>query len=180
MGYVSHTVASKKPCCSGCSGGAPKCGGAKAGMGATVMPVPAPVAPVGDPNTLLRSQVNRFLSPLTPAALQLGTTPVAPTGPLDLQTATYAAVIYQRRATDAYAADPTQGAMVDRANSALADPLGFVSANIDEVTQTVMTYGDLNGVPPASISGTILGIPTTYVLAAGALALLAFFTMGRR
>ena len=140
---------------------------------------PLPVGPYttspADPANVLRAQVNRFLGPSVPATLQLSPTQVPSTGAVDLPLATFAAVIYQRRATDAFAADPTQVAMVTRGNLALADPLNFVVGNMAEVTQTVQAYGDANGLPAAG--SLVMGIPISTLAIAGCALLALHYLM---
>ncbi len=132
--------------------------------------LPAPTSPWG----VLAAQVNRF-GVDAPAGYQFVTQayPLA-TGNPDLGLATTAATIYQRRAADAYSQFHDAGSLVaiTRANQALADPLGFVTANLSEVTTTIRAFADALGIAPAPSdaagSATIGGLePTTLYWIAG-------------
>lgn len=138
----------------------------------------------------LALQVNRF-GPGAPAAYQFHTTAFATGNPLDLDLASTAMLIYQRRAIDAYAkfADPASSALIANANAGMADPVAWVSAHLADVTGVVKSYGDsvgLPGVSGGSITDTLtasgpLGLPVGAWIAGG-VAALAYLTTrkGRR
>lgn len=126
------------------------------------------------PYAQLAAQVNRF-GPGAPAGLQFTQTPFSTSTPtLDPGLALTAVVIYQRRATDAYSQfhDVGSAAAIAAANLGLVDPTAFVSARLPEVINTVASYADSVGLPPADGSVSIPGLGqvsvTTLLLLAGA------------
>ncbi len=130
----------------------------------------APATPVG-PWGALAAQVNRFGAG-APAGYVFASQvyPVA-SGIPDPGLAVTAATIFQRRAADAYNqfADAGSAAAIARANQGLADPLGFVTANLAEVTSVIGAFADSLGIPPAAgaagaTPGTIAGVDTTTLL----------------
>lgn len=124
-------------CCSACA--------RRTGLGVA----PTPEITSADKINLLRQQVNRFRGPSAPPIYRLAPTLVAPIGDLDLEVAMNAAVLYQRRAAEAYESDTDALPMLMRGNEAISDAVTFVRRNLDEVLSVVKTYGDLNKLPPA-------------------------------
>jgi hypothetical protein len=164
MGYLATPSASKKSCCSGCAAGASKCGG---GLGDD-----AGVAT--DPKILaLRAQVNRFRGADAPAAFRYGEK-IPASGPLDIELATAAVVLNERRAFDSKDSN-----LIDQAAKGGANPLGFVAANIDAITKTISIYGDLNGVPKAP-GGGIFGSTTLLIVGAFAIGVFLLKSMPRK
>jgi len=137
----------------------------------------------------LALQVNRF-GPDAPAAYQFHTTAFATGNPLDLDLASTAMLIYQRRAIDSYAkfADAASQKLIDNANAGMSDPVGWVTANLADVTATVKGYGDSVGLPAAAgaslvdqiTGGGPLGIPVWGWAIGGAAALWLLTRKGRR
>lgn len=139
----------------------------------------------------LALQVNRFTGD-APAAYLFHAAPFATGNPLDLDLASTAMLIYQRRAMDSYAkfADAASAKLIANANAGMADPVGWVGANLADVITVVKGYGDSVGLPAAdgasmldklSTSGPF-GIPVWGWAAAGAAGLYYALTRkkGRR
>ena len=139
----------------------------------------------------LALQVNRFTAG-APAAYLFHAAPFATGNPLDLDLASTAMLIYQRRAVDAYAkfADAASAKLIANANAGMADPVGWVGAHLAEVMSVIKGYGDSVGLPPAAGDGVLsqlstsgpLGIPYWGYAAAGAVGLVWALTRkkGRR
>lgn len=113
------------------------------GLGASDVMTPV------DPVAVLISQVNRFTGPKAPAEYR-----VAP-GPFQLasgnlgKVAPVAVVLYQRAATDSYNQYGDRGSalQIEKANKGFADPAGFVSTNMSEVTGLIANLADSIGLP---------------------------------
>lgn len=125
-----------------------------------------------DPVVTLIAQVNRF-GPAAPAAYQI-TPKVLPlaSGIITMDLALPAVIIFQRRAASAYQQfnDSGSAATLARANQGFADPIGFVTANLAEVTTAVAGYGDAVGLPAAVGGGGVPGTgldSTTILIVAG-------------
>lgn len=179
MAYT-HARKTRSACCSGCARGASKCGGGL-GDAAVVTAGAATPATAIDPATVLRAQVNRFWGAAVPDAYRFGpdADKLPTSGPIDVNVATRAVLIVQKRAAEAYATDPTGATdLLNKANQGFADPVGWVNKNLDMVTQTVTIYGDIHGVPAATLPGQTLGIPTPWLV--GLLAIGAAFLMWRK
>jgi len=111
-----------------------------------------------EPVAALVAQVNRF-GPAAPMGLQFASTPFqVASGNLDPAVAIAAVTIFQRRAAAAYEQFHDAGSLsaITRANNGFTDPVGFVTANLGEVTAAIAGYGDSLGLPPAS-TGSIIG-----------------------
>ena len=128
--------------------------------------VAAPVGPWG----ALAAQVNRF-GPGAPSAYRFALQPYSlATGNPDLGLAVTAATVFQRRAADAYNqfSDAGSAAAIARANQGLSDPLGFVTANLSEVTSVIGVFADSLGLAPAAgdsaLPSTVAGVDTTTLL----------------
>lgn len=151
-------------------------------MGDTAVVSVTPTAPKPDvdPAVVLRAQVNRFWGASSPLDLSQGYSAKVPdAGPIDDDVAMRALLIVQKRAAEAYEADPGAGLdLLNKANTGFADPVGFVNKNLDMVTQTVTIYGDIHGLPKATLPGQILGVSAPLLIgivgaiAVGALLLL--------
>jgi hypothetical protein len=121
-------------CCAPCA--------KRSSLGAGFHPEPTQA----DKINALRAQVNRYLGPGVPAGFGFGPKKLPVEGILDMDLAIVAALIYQRRAAEAYGDDP---GMVRRGNEAIGNAIQFVGTNIDEVLATVKGYGDTHGLPAA-------------------------------
>jgi len=131
----------------------------------------------------LVAQVNRF-GPGAPSAYQFVSTPftapVAVLGitllPIGMGLAITALTIYQRRASDAYNQFHDAGSeqAIADANAGFADPVGFVTSHLGQVTQTLQAFADSLGIPAAPTGATAspeAGLSTgTLMLAGGILA----------
>lgn len=144
-----------------------------------------PFAPpsVSDIYRALAAQVNRF-GPGAPAGYQFAQK-VFPlvVSRLDADLALTAILIYQRRATDAFNQFGDEGSAqaIAKANTGFADPVGFVSGNLAEVTQAVANFADSLGLPaPVTLTtGPVAATglnSTTLLLGAGILAALWMVT----
>jgi hypothetical protein len=144
-------------------------------MGDSVAPG-TPTQP--DQSALLRAQVNRFWGAGVPETYRFGSDSdkLPATGPIDLDLATRAVLIVQRRAAEAYAADPAGAAdLLNKANQGFADPVGWLNKNLDMALRTMTIYGDVHGVPKATVPGEVLGVSTPillWIVALGAFLLL--------
>jgi hypothetical protein len=129
----------------------------------------------------LVAQVNRF-GQTAPSGYQFVTDPfTAPPAmfgisllPMNIGLATTALTIYQRRATDAYNQFHDVGSQqaITAANAGFADPVGFVTGRLTDVTRTLQALADSLGIPPAA-GGVVTdtGLSSgTILLAAGILA----------
>jgi hypothetical protein len=130
----------------------------------------------------LVAQVNRFgagapsgykfvTDPFTAPVAVLGVTLL----PIGIGLATTAVTIYQRRATDAYNQFHDAGSeqAIADANAGFADPVGFVTTHLGQITQTLQTFADSLGIPPAASSSVApddSSSGNTLMLAAGILA----------
>lgn len=104
-----------------------------------------------DPVAALIGQVNRFTGPGVTAAYRVAETPfTVATGNLAL-IAPVAVVLYQRAATDSYNQSGDRGSaqQIDKANAGFADPTGFVSTNMAEVTNMIASLADSLGLADA-------------------------------
>lgn len=138
-----------------------------------------------DPTAILIAEVNRF-GPSAPPALQYVKVlfPLA-TGNVPPAVAVAAAWIYHRRAQDAVLqfADKGSADLVRRASAAIADPQGFVTKNIAEVTQTIKGYADANGLGSSrlSIAGKVADLAKSpLVLVAVGAGLLLFVVTNKK
>jgi hypothetical protein len=113
-----------------------------------------------DPVSALTAQVNRF-GPSAPSNLRFAQQQYPITPVLDPAVAMAAVLIYQRRATDAYNQMGDRGSAdaIAKANQGLADPVGWVTANLADVTQVIAAYGDINKLPPATLPDAGTGMP---------------------
>lgn len=138
---------------------------------------------VSDAVATLGRQVNRF-GAKAPAGYQFATTPFPlDTGILAPDLALTAVLIYQRRATDAFAKFHDMGseAAIAKANGGIADPVAFVTANLPEVTSVIASFGDSIGLPAATGGAVMLGLDATaLLLIAGGAFGLWYMTRGRR
>jgi hypothetical protein len=126
----------------------------------TVGPGGAKLPPELEPSTILRAQVNRFMGPGVPKQWRFREQRLPEVGPVDMGLAIHAVAIVQKRAAEAYEKDPAGAKdLLNRANTGFADPVGFVNKNFDMVLQTVTIYGDIHGLPKATIGGGGKGIP---------------------
>lgn len=131
------------------------------------------VAPSGV--ATLIAQINRFGAD-APAALQFVQQPFpVATGILAPDVALVALTIYQRRAADGFARfhDAGSQSAIAAANQGFANPVGFVTAHIADITQTLAAYADSVGLPgPAvAVAETGTGIDTSALALAAALGL---------
>lgn len=153
------------------------------GDSGAVTVAPGGVAPPTiDPMTVLRAQVNRFWSASTPTAYRFGpdSDRLPTTGPLDVALAIRAVLIVQKRAAEAYGMDPEGAAdLLAKANQGFADPVGWVTKNFDMVLQTVTIYGDIHGVPKATLPGQTFGVSTPFIVGLGIVALGAIYLLRR-
>lgn len=134
----------------------------------------------------LVDQVNRFGSG-APSAYQFVTTPfTAPPAvfgislmPMSIGLATVALTIYQRRATDAYNQFHDAGSQqaITAANAGMADPVGFVTSHLADVTQTLQAFADSLGIPPAGSGATTDTGPSGGPLLIGAVILAVWWLM---
>lgn len=134
-----------------------------------------------DQSALVRAQVNRFWGEAVPLAYRFGpdSDKLPTSGPIDLALATRAVLIVQKRAVEAYAADPSGAAdLLAKANQGFADPVGWLNKNLDMALQTMTIYGDVHGVPKATVPGAVLGMSTPILL--GIVALGAFLLLRKR
>jgi hypothetical protein len=122
-------------------------------------------APAMTPVDALVNQINRF-GPAAPPAWRIVdrtfSVPVA-SGKIDMATALWAVIIYQRRAAEAYKQikDAGSEAAVNRANAGFADPVAFVTSNLAEVTTTIGSFADSLGLPgPVYGGGGGGGLPS--------------------
>lgn len=132
-----------------------------------------PLTPVDQ----LALQVNRFTG-TAPAAYNFHAAAFATGNPLDLDLASTAMLIYQRRAMDSYAKfqDAASSALIQNANTGMADPVGWVGAHLLDVTTVVKGYADSVGLPAAQGATVVeklstagpFGIPLWGYAAAGA------------
>lgn len=130
-------------------------------LGDTAAPNPAP-----DPVTALIAQVNRFTGAGAPTAYRVADAPFGvATGNLAI-VAPVAVVIYQRAATDSYNQFGDRGSaqQIDKANTGLADPVGFVSTNMAEVTSVIAALADSLGL--SSTPGAA-GVSRTFLIIGG-------------
>lgn len=107
-------------------------------MGDTTLPV----AP--DPVSVLVGQVNRFTGPAAPASYRIADVPFpVASGNLAL-VAPSAVVLYQRAAADSFNqfGDAGSAAQIAKANQGFADPVGFVTKNMQEVTSLISALAD--------------------------------------
>jgi hypothetical protein len=135
----------------------------------------------------LAAQVNRF-GPSAPSGYQFVTEPIpAPLTalgvtllPISVGLATIALTIYQRRATDSYNQfhDTGSSQAIAAANAGFADPVGFVTSNLNTVTQTLQAFADSLGIPAAAAATSPADDSSgTLLLVAGA-ALVAWLLLG--
>lgn len=139
------------------------------------------VSPAPDTVSALVAQVNRF-DAKAPSGYQFVTEPfTAPPSffgvallPISVALATMALVIYQRRATDAYNQFHDAGSQqaIAAANAGFADPPGFVTDHLTDVTQTLQAFADSLGIapPPGDTPTNGGGSSGTLLLVAGVLA----------
>jgi hypothetical protein len=130
----------------------------------------------------LTAQVNRFTGAGAPATYRMlpDPLPLAAGKPLDMSVAIVAVGIYQRRAQDAFMKNGGQAErdMIDRANAAFGDPVGFVNANMAEVTDSIEHFADSLSLPKAQgVGGGGFHLSIPLVVGLGLLAALLF---GRR
>ncbi len=127
------------------------------------------------PVALLATQVNRF-GANAPAPYQYAATafPLS-SGSLDPALAMAALLIYQRRATDAYAQfhDAGTATEIDLASKGFADPVAFVAPQMAHVTEVIGAFADSLGLPssPGSAAGGGTDGMNMLLLAGGVLAL---------
>jgi hypothetical protein len=78
-----------------------------------------------------------------------------------------AVVIYQRAATDSYNQYGDRGSaqQIEKANEGFANPVGFVSTNMAEVTGMVAALADSLGLPSSGGSGS--GMSRTLLIVGG-------------
>ena len=130
----------------------------------------APAAPQ-DPIITLIGQVNRFTGSAPPLSYKVADAPFGlATGNLPI-VAPVAVVLYQRAATDSYNQYGDRGSeqQIDKANAGFADPVGFVSTSMAEVTGLIAALADSLGLPAAGgadVSRTTLLIIGGIALAA--------------
>jgi len=143
---------------------------------------------LSSPVDKLALQVNRF-GPSAPSAYRFHATDFATGKPLDIDLASTAMLIYQRRAIDSFAQfqDSASKALIDKANAGMADPVTWVQANLGDVTGVIKGYGDSVGLPAAPSTGILdkvsdaaSSVPVWGWVAAGAGALLLLRRKGRR
>jgi hypothetical protein len=128
-----------------------------------------------DPVLTLIGQVNRFTGSSAPAAYRMAETPFGlATGNL-VTVAPVAVVIYQRAATDSYNQYGDRGSaqQIEKANTAFADPTGFVSTNMAEVTNMIASLADSLGLPAANGESNVPDM-TRAALIVGGIALVAW------
>jgi hypothetical protein len=131
----------------------------------------------------LAGHVNRF-GPSAPAAYRFVDHALTLAGgKITPELALAALAIYQRRATEAYNQfhDAGSEVAITRANTGFADPVGFVTANLPEVTAAVAGFADSLGLsaagstgPDGAGSGGVIGgidSQTLLMVAGGALVL---------
>lgn len=150
-------------------------------MGDTAVAVGPSTPTQPDKSALLRAQVNRFWGAAVPAPYRFGpdNDKLPATGPIDLALATRAVLVVQKRAAEAYAADPSGAAdLLNKANQGFVDPVGWLNKNLDMALQTMTIYGDVHGVPKATVPGEVLGMSTPILL--GIVALGAFLLLRKR
>lgn len=125
--------------------------------------------PVASPVVVLQQQLNRFAGAGVPADIAFLKAPLPVTGVLDPETAITAVLVVQKRAADAFRTyrDVTSTDILARANEGFADPPAWVGQNLADVTLVVSNYANARGLPGASGSTKILGLPRAVVIAAG-------------
>lgn len=145
-------------------------------------------APAGDP-AVLAAQVNRF-GTSAPSGYQFVTEPFTappaffgvPLIPISIGLATMALTIYQRRATDAYNQFHDAGSQqaITAANAGFADPVGFITGHLAEVTQTLQAFADSLGIPPAPGDAPTDTGPSGGPLLIGAVIIAVWWLMERK
>lgn len=131
----------------------------------------------------LAAQVNRF-GPTAPEPHRIAPISFATSGQtaVTMELAVPAIVIAHRRANEAYIRFGDQGSLqaIDAISAGYANPVGYVTSHLVELTSTLRAYGDSLGLPVAAVEGEMFGIPTTYVLIGVAFALMLMFKKGGR
>lgn len=106
-------------------------------------------APAGDPVSVLIGQINRFTGSGAPASYRVADAPYpVASGNLSL-IAPVAVVLYQRAATDSFNqfGDSGSAAQIAKANQGFADPPGFVTKNMAEVTTLITALANSLSLP---------------------------------
>jgi hypothetical protein len=131
----------------------------------------------------LAAQVNRF-GPTAPEPHRIAPIRFATSGQtaVTMELAVPAIVIAHRRANEAYVRFGDQGSLqaIGTITAGYANPVGYVTSHLGELTSTLRAYGDSLGLPAAVAESEVLGIPTTYVLIGVALVLMLLFNKGGR
>lgn len=109
-----------------------------------------------DPVATLIGQVNRFAGAATPVTYRVAETPYGVASGNLITVAPVAVVLYQRAATDSYNQYGDRGSaqQIEKANAGFADPTGFVSTNMAEVTGVIASFADSLGLPGPSGGGS--------------------------
>ena len=97
----------------------------------------------GDRTVALIAQVNRFAKATGRPIYVL--TP----GPVPREIALMAMMLLQARLISAVAIDPSVAAELRTVTSKLADPVPYVTQNIEAITRVLALYGDMQGLPAA-------------------------------
>lgn len=120
-------------------------GGRGRGRGSAMGDDAVPLTPIG----ALAAQVNRFGATAPPAYRFASRTFSTSATTLEPDLAIVAVTIYQRRATDAFAQfhDAGSEAEIASANAAFANPVGFVSTHMAQVTQAIGNFADSLNLP---------------------------------
>lgn len=135
-------------------------------------PIPGPLGDVVNPSTsqvkMLQTQLNRFAASPIPS-LKI-TLPLAVNGVFDLPTASAAAVVLLKRATDANAGAPdaATAALLAAAGAALGNPVSVIGGSLQRVIDVVTLYADLNGLPAPSFAHRVAAQPPVVKVALAA------------
>jgi hypothetical protein len=130
--------------------------------------------PATDPVSALIVQINRFTGPSAPASYRVADAPYqVASGNLAL-VAPLAVVLYQRAATDSFNqfGDAGSAAQIAKANQGFADPVGFVTKNMQEVATLIAALA--NSLALSTSSTDASDDPSRMLLIVGAILVAAW------